>query len=152
MKKLALLIGVVTVVCALALVQAQAQGGPPGRGGGGWGAGGQYGRMYDPKTVQTVTGEVVSVETFTPASGMSSGVHLQVKTATETNSVHLGPSWYLDNQDVQIKAKDNIEVTGSRITFEGKPAIIAAEVKKGDEVLKLRDQNGVPFWAGWRRR
>ena len=27
-----------------------------------------------------------------------------------------------------------------------------AEVKKGDEVLKIRDENGLPFWSGWRRR
>jgi hypothetical protein len=26
------------------------------------------------------------------------------------------------------------------------------EVKKGDEVLKLRDDNGFPVWSGWRRR
>ena len=152
MKTMTTLIGVLTIAGAMALVQAQTQGGPHGRGGFGWGAGGQYGRMYDTNTVQTVTGEVVSVETFTPASGMSSGVHLRLKTDKETIAVHLGPSWYLDKQDVQIKVKDNIEVTGSRITFEGKPAIIAAEVKKGDEVLKLRDENGFPRWAGWRRR
>jgi hypothetical protein len=83
---------------------------------------------------------------------MSSGVHLLVKTPKETISVHLGPSWYLDNQETKIDPKDNVEVTGSRITFEGKPAIIAREVKKGDEVLKLRDEHGVPMWAGWRRR
>jgi hypothetical protein len=39
---------------------------------------------------------------------------------------------------------------GSRITYEGKPAIIAAEVKKGDEVLRLRDEKGIPVWAGRR--
>ena len=26
------------------------------------------------------------------------------------------------------------------------------EMKKGDQVLILRDANGVPVWAGWRRR
>jgi hypothetical protein len=36
--------------------------------------------------------------------------------------------------------------------FEGKPAIIAAEVKKDDEVLTLRDASGFPAWSGWRRR
>ncbi|HHY87052.1 MAG TPA: DNA-binding protein [Verrucomicrobia bacterium] len=152
MKTIAKLLGVSVIVGALAVAQAQAQGGPRGRGGAGWGAGGQYGRMYDPKTVQTVTGEVVSVETFTPTNGMSSGVHLQLKTDAETISVHLGPNWYLDNQDVQIEAKDKIEVTGSKITFQGKPAIIAAQVKRGNEVLALRDENGFPRWAGWRRR
>jgi hypothetical protein len=25
------------------------------------------------------------------------------------------------------------------------------EVKKGDEVLKLRDDTGFPVWSGWRR-
>jgi hypothetical protein len=45
-----------------------------------------------------------------------------------------------------------VEVKGSRITFEGKPAIIAAEIKKGEETLKLRDENGFPVWSGWRSR
>jgi hypothetical protein len=41
-------------------------------------------------------------------------------------------------------------VKGSRIIYNGKAAIIAAEVKKGDALLKLRDENGIPAWAGWR--
>ena len=43
-------------------------------------------------------------------------------------------------------------IDSNRITFDGKPAIIAAEVKKGDEVLKLRDEEGVPAWGGRGRR
>jgi hypothetical protein len=50
-----------------------------------------------------------------------------------------------------LKNGDSVEVKGSRVTFAGNPAIIAAELKKGDAVLKLRDDNGVPAWAGWRR-
>ena len=122
------------------------------RGSGGWGPGTQYNRMYDPKTVETISGEVASVDRITPAKGMSGGVHMNVKTDKETISVHLGPSWYLENQDVKIAAKDKVEVKGSRITFGGKPVIIAAEVKKGDEVLKLRDDAGFPVWIAWRRR
>jgi hypothetical protein len=53
---------------------------------------------------------------------------------------------------VKIAAKNKVEVKGSRITFGGKPVIIAAEVKKGDEVLKLRDDAGFPVWIAWRRR
>ena len=120
------------------------------KGSGGWGAGGQYGRMYDPKTVETVSGEVVSVTKMVPMEGMSYGVHLALKTEKETLSVHLGPGWYLENQDVIIEPKDKIEVKGSRVTFKGKPVIIAAEVKRGSEVLKLRDETGFPVWAGWR--
>jgi hypothetical protein len=108
--------------------------------------------MYDPKAVETVSGEVTSVDRITPVKGMSGGVHMNVKTDKETISVHLGPGWYLENQDVKIEPKDKVEVRGAKATIAGKQAIIAAEVKKGDEVLKLRDDSGFPVWSGWRRR
>jgi hypothetical protein len=108
--------------------------------------------MYDPKNVVTISGEVQSLERITPGKGMSYGVHMNVKTDKETISIHLGPGWYLENQDVKIEPKDRVEVKGSRITFNGKPAIIASEVRKGDQVLALRDDAGVPAWSGWRRR
>lgn len=152
MKRIA---GITAVVAVLALVlvpEASAQGGPKWRGSGGWGPGGQYARLYDPKTVETITGEVVKVDRVTPIRGMSGGVHLVVKTDKEEVSVHLGPLWYLENQDVKIEPKDKVEIKGSRVTLGGKPAIIAAEVKKGDETLNLRDEAGVPAWSGWRRR
>lgn len=121
-------------------------------GGGGWGPGTSYGQMYNPQTVETVSGEVISVDKVRPMKGMADGVHLTVKTDNQTISVHLGPAWYVEKQDKKIVATDKIEVKGSRITFEGKPAVIAAEVRKGDEVLKLRDERGIPVWSGWRRR
>jgi hypothetical protein len=108
--------------------------------------------MYDTKTVETVSGEVVSVDTMVPMKGMSNGVHLNLKTDKATISVHLGPAWFIEKQDIKIEPKDRVEVKGSRITLEGKPALIAAEVKKGDEVLMLRDEKGFPFWSGWQRR
>ncbi|HET7223887.1 MAG TPA: hypothetical protein VFI81_11860 [Rhodanobacteraceae bacterium] len=125
---------------------------------GGWGM--AYTGMYDPKTVETVRGEVVSVERVPPTGramgrmtrGAHYGIHLIMKTGMETIPVHLGPAWYIDNQAVKIAPKDKIEVKGSRIMFEGKPALVAAELRKGNEVLTLRDANGFPVWVGWRRR
>ena len=152
MKKLMTVIAAMTMLSLFSGTEVLAQKGNMGKGGGGWGAGTAYGRMYNPQTVETISGEVVSVDKITPGKGMSYGIHIVVKTAKETISVHLGPGWYIENQDVTIEPKDKIEVKGSRITFEGKPALIAAEVKKGDEVLTLRDANGVPVWAGWRRK
>jgi hypothetical protein len=151
-KQVRVVLASAVVLGAVLSTQVLAQrGGPAWRGGGGWGMQGAYGRMYDPKTVETLKGEVTAVELFTPMSGMHSGVHLQLKTAKETINVHLGPSWYIENQDTKIEAQDKIEVKGSRVMIEGKPAIIAAEIKKGSEVLKLRDETGAPYWAGWRR-
>lgn len=120
-------------------------------GSGGWGMGGAYQRMYNPATVETVTGEVTAVDSITPMRGMGAGIHLMLKTDKETISVHLGPSWFIERLDARIDKGDKIEVKGSRVMVAGKPAIIAAEVKKGNALLKLRNDNGVPVWAGWRR-
>jgi hypothetical protein len=152
MKIIMTLIAVVTLLSFTLPAEALAQRGIGSRGGGGWGPGTPYARMYDSQTVETITGEVLSVDQITPMKGMSYGIHIVLKTNKETISVHLGPGWYLENQDVMIAPKDKIEVKGSRIIFEGKPSLIAAEVKKGDEVLTLREANGFPVWSGWRRR
>jgi hypothetical protein len=121
------------------------------RGSGGWGMGSQYQRMYNPATVETLSGTVESVDKVTPMKRMHSGIHLVLKTDKEVISVHLGPEWYVERLDTKVEKGDTIEVKGSRVTMMGKPAIVAAEVKKGDSVLVLRDSNGVPAWAGWRR-
>ncbi|MGE5892962.1 MAG: DNA-binding protein [bacterium] len=152
MKKAGILIAVISILILLPCTESFAQRGMKWKGSGGWGMGTQYGRLYDPKTVETISGEVASIDKITPMKGMSYGVHLVVKTDKETVSVHLGPGWYIENQDIKIESKDKIEVRGSRTSFEGKPAIIAAEVKKGDELLRLRDDSGFPVWSGWRRR
>ena len=152
MKKTGTILVVISLVSIVLSVEAVAQRGMQWRGGGGWGMGSQYGRMYDTKTIETISGEVERIDMITPMKGMSGGVHLLVKTDKEPISVHLGPSWYIENQDVKIQPRDKVEITGSRITFDGKPAIVAKEVKKGDEVLNLRDDSGYPVWSGWRRR
>ena len=118
----------------------------------GWDHGTQYGRLYDLNAIETIRGNVVSINTFTPMNGMSQGVHLTVRVGEETIPVHLGPSWHIDSQDFQVSPNDEIEVIGSRIIFDDAPAIIAAEVRHGDQVLTLRDSDGIPAWSGWRQQ
>ena len=151
MKRLAGITALMTILVLILAPEVLAQGGPRWRGSGGWGPGSPYGRMYDPKTVETVTGDVIKVDRITPMRGMSAGVHVVVKTDKGDVSVHLGPQWYLENQDVKIEPSDKVEIKGSRVTVQGQPAFIAAEVKKGDGLLKLRDEAGIPMWSGWRR-
>jgi hypothetical protein len=151
MRKTVAVIGMLVVLGGLVAGEAWAQKGMRWRGSGGWAPDGQYGRLYDAKTVETISGEIVSVDVMAPMKGMAPGLHLTVKTDKETVSVHLGPAWYLENQDVKLAPKDKVEIKGSRITFAGKPGLIAAEVKKGDETLILRDATGIPVWSGWRR-
>jgi hypothetical protein len=49
----------------------------------------------------------------------------------------------------QNRAKDILEIKGSGSRL-GKPAIIAAEIKKGDQILKLRTRTVSPVEWGSR--
>ena len=151
MKRLGTLIALIFILSVFLASESFAQRGMGWKGSGGWRQGSRYGRIYDSKTVETFSGEVISVEQVTPFRGMCNGVHLIVKRDKETVSVHLGPFWYIENQGIHIKPGDQVEITGSRVTIEGNPAVIAANVKIGDDTLKLRDENGIPAWSGWRR-
>jgi hypothetical protein len=119
---------------------------------GGRGSRGPYGRMFDPATVQTVRGEVASVELINSREDMACGVCLRLRMKEGPLSIHLGPESYVNHQRIRIEVGDAVEVTGSRVLFEGEPVIIAARVRKGNGVLRLRDARGVPAWSGWCRR
>lgn len=152
MKKLFIMITVISIVTLGLTAESFAQqGGMKWQGSGGWGPGSSYNRMYDPAKVETLSGTVEAIAQVAPMKGMRSAVALTLKTDKETISVHLGPDWYISRLDTKIEKGDTIEVKGARATFFGKPAIIAAEVKKGDNVLVLRDSAGIPVWSGWRR-
>ncbi len=135
---------VVTVVAsAPSLVSAQ-----PGTGPGAGGPRGRGARVYDPKTVQTVVGDVVEVR-HVRRGRAGGGVHLVIRTeGGKTITVHLGPAWYVDAQRVRIAPKDHVAVTGSRVEIDGTEAVVAARVKKGGETLVLRDAAGIPAWRG----
>lgn len=115
---------------------------------GGWKRWGPSSRGYDPKTVETVVGEVVGVDRLPGGKGRSYGVGLTLKTEKETVPVMLGPAWYLEQQGLHLAPRDKVEITGSRTSYEGRALLIAGEVKKGDKILKLRNEAGVPAWAG----
>jgi hypothetical protein len=121
-----------------------------------WWAGVSWGQdgpnnLYDPQTVTTISGVVVSLTPPQAEAGLPYLAYLTLRTEKEKIKVFLGPSLYVDKLPAQIKVLDKIQVTGSKITWKGKPVILAAEVKKGDQVLKLRDPNGKPAWSGGAR-
>ncbi len=135
------LLALLVAVPALSLAQG---GPPPGKGPGAM-------RLYDPSTVVTLTGSVVG-ETRVDRGMGHSGVHLLVKTAEGEIPVHLGPDFWVDEQTVKFAKGDEITVKGLKISFEGKPAIIAESVTKGASTLVLRDAKGVPAWSGQGRK
>jgi hypothetical protein len=113
---------------------------------------GQYSRMFDPKTLETFTGEVTSVDQLPPGYGMSDRVWLALITDKGMILVILGPTWFHKIHNFKIEPKDQLEVKGSMIHSMEEPMFIATEVKKGDQVLKLRDDSGYPVWAPPRKK
>ena len=101
---------------------------------------------YDAKTVETIADKVLSIEKTTPAKRRGYWIDVMLQTEKQTIAVQLGQAWYIDKQTPRIEANDTITVTGSRVTLDGRSAVVAADITKGNELLKLRDDNGMPVW------
>jgi len=104
--------------------------------------------IYNPALVETISGDIVSIKDVNFNNGKITGVGMDFKTNGQTIPVYLGPHIYVDLQNFRISAGDNVEVKGVKVLLDGQEAFIAGEVRKGHEVLKLRNENGVPLWAG----
>ena len=67
--------------------------------------------------------------------------------------VYLGPCRYIaSGQERRFKAGDEVTVSGSKVTLNNEPYIIATTVEWGNEILQLRNDDGVPAWVGWKKK
>ena len=100
---------------------------------------------YDPKAEVTIKGVVddfheAKVRTDHP------GLHLILKTETETIEVHACPVRFMSELEFAINKGDEVTVVGSRPEAGG--VLVAREVTKGQTSLILRDKTGEPVWTG----
>lgn len=179
MKRFALILLVLTVAVAVAVPVADAQCGCCGRyRGSGWARGPQagpgpgaglapgagYGRgfaagrgwqrggpMYDPDTATTLTGKVTAVQIEPSGPGRAGGLHVTLQSGDKQTVVHLGPTWFLEQQNFTAAKDDTLAVTGSLVTSGEETYLIAREVKKGEKSLTLRNADGIPAWSRGRR-
>jgi hypothetical protein len=126
----------------------------PGSGGGrGMGMGRGMGpRIYNPQTVTTVKGTVEKLEEL-PSMGRGSARGMRfrgvvLKTDKGNITVHLGPAWYQDQKKFSVKVGNTMAATGSKVTLNQQPALLAREVTVNGKTLKLRDDQGIPLWRG----
>jgi sporulation protein YlmC with PRC-barrel domain len=116
--------------------------------GGGWGAETPYGRLYDPAKEEAISGQVVSIETSAPMPGMAPGMQMLVQTDDgQSTRVQVGPTWYLERQDLGIQENTHVQVTGARAEIDGQPVLMAREVQFDGQVVTLRDAQGMPMWS-----
>jgi len=120
--------------------------------GGGWGLDTPYGRLYDPANEQTISGQVGSLETSAPMPGMAPGMQMLVQTDEgKSTRVQIGPVWYLEHQDLDVKENTRVQVTGARAEIDGQPVLMAREVRFDGHIITLRDAQGMPMWSSLRR-
>jgi hypothetical protein len=103
---------------------------------------------YDPSLAEVVSGEVLAVKDVETKSGKMNGAGLQLATSGGQLLVFLGPHIYVDLQNIRISAGDKVAIKGVKIVTEGQILLVASEVRRGNEVLKLRDDKGLPLWGG----
>ena len=114
-----------------------------------------HGGRYNPSTETRLSGQVTAVENVAPtarAGGRAmGGLHLTLKTTTESIVVHVGPAAFSKEKNFVVAVGDDLEVLGSRVQLGDESVLIAREIKKGDRTWMLRDASGRPLWSGGRR-
>ena len=107
---------------------------------------GQVPPPFDRKNVKTVGGTVDKVEPYTMDDGK---VFTRVifKTKDEKLDLLLGPTDYLDRNQLVLAEGDRLVVTGSEVAEGRTKYLLAQEVQKGDEIWILRNGQGVPLWS-----
>jgi DNA/RNA endonuclease YhcR with UshA esterase domain len=90
------------------------------------------------------------VEDIREVPGNFEGTHLVVKTDTGTVLVHVAPADFLKEMDTSFKKGDEVTVTGAKAPDAAEPEILAREITVGTNTTTLRDDKGIPVWAGWK--
>jgi len=104
---------------------------------------------FDPAAMVSVSGIIANVREVIPASAPLAGVHLTVKTKSETFDVYVGPSDFMKMLKAGFQTGDPIELIGSETRFQGANLVLASELIVGRASFVLRDPDGTPVWERW---
>ena len=148
MKRIFLVLLAAGMFCVFTTGSAWAQEKVEWKGTMGWGVDSKYQKHYNYQNRLIIQGKVEKIGTVIPLPGMSYGIYARIKGEKHTHMVHLGPGYYIEHLDTKIEAGDRLIVTGVKAVIDGKDAIIAIEIGKGERVLRLRGKRGVPIWSG----
>jgi hypothetical protein len=102
------------------------------------------GPPYNTAKVVSVTAIVTEVRDV--QTGPLDGIHLTVKVNGEPIRVYVAPAAFVKTFGVTFKKNDVIEITGSKVTFEDSPLILAREITQFRTDIMLRDASGKPYW------
>jgi hypothetical protein len=96
-----------------------------------------------------INGRITRLRVETFSQDMEPGLALDVQTPDRgLVHVHLGPLWFLDRQEADLKPGDEVTIQGFCYNIEGQERLLAGEIIHKGKTLRLRDVNGKPYWEG----
>lgn len=104
---------------------------------------------YDPCSVTTIEGRILSSQEFTFITQPHSNIQLLILTKKGTVIAEIGPKWFLESEGIDLSARLNIEVKGSFQEVNGRLLIIAKTIKMNEREVQLRNEEGQPLWTSW---
>ena len=107
---------------------------------------------YDVRTETRTTGVVNALETGTqpPCVDCRAGgaTFLTLQTDKGVVEVHLGPTTFVQANEIHVAVGDEVDILGVRHPLPGGDLLLACEVRKGSATWTLRDPSGRPLWSG----
>ena len=110
--------------------------------------------ISDPQVITTIKGQVIAIERNDknePIAAKEVVTWVRIKTADGTQkSIYLGSERYLNQQRLQLKVSDTLEIKGIQTTNPQQlPTIIASSIEKGNRVLKINKISSKPTTTQW---
>lgn len=127
----------------------------------------RFSSMWNSHQVRTISGNIDRIENFYPGGrDMGPGVAIRLQVAGLEDDmipswqqpnyglaptylwVYLGPRWYVERQLPDLRAGQNVTITGTYATWRNQPVIIASTLQQGTNIVAFRGPMGRPMWAG----
>lgn len=105
------------------------------------------GPKYDVKNEIKIKGVI---EEIREVPGAFEGTRLVVKTDSKTVLVHVAPAAFLKEMDTSFNKGEQVEVLGCKAPDAPEEELLAREITVGQNTTTLRDDKGIPVWAGWK--
>ena len=97
-----------------------------------------------------IDGRITRLRAETFSLDMEPGLAMDVQTPDRgLVHVHLGPLWFLERQETDLKSGDEVTIQAFCYKLEGQERLLAGEIKHKDHTLVLRDRQGHPYWEAW---
>jgi sporulation protein YlmC with PRC-barrel domain len=115
---------------------------------GGWSSDGEFAKSVNGAKDVEVKGTVVRIERKEPSRGMSTATALVLNTDQGNRYVLLGPSWFVDQQDIPFKEGDQVTITAREATVDGQKMLVAcsAHGEGGREIAFWDTDSKQPAW------